>query len=140
MSCYVRVGSSVQTDATAVKQCWDLQWHSGKDTTHKNMETMCNVPAWPQQCCKSCANGCNIAALHFGDHATNGPHLKCWELLAQTFDRFQTLLNNSQQNATTCHRVCKRTQHLTFNNVRSCWPTMLHLFEGGFSNHLKSER
>ena len=36
---------------------------------------------------------------------------KCWELLAQTFDRFQTLLNNSQQNATTRHRVCKRTQH-----------------------------
>ena len=63
---------------------------------------------------------------------------KCWELLAQTFDRFQTLLNNTQQNATTCYRVCKRTQHLTFNNVGSCWPTMLHLFERGFSNYLKT--
>ena len=30
---------------------------------------------------------------------------KCWELWAQTFDRFQT-----------CNRVCKRTQHVTSNN------------------------
>ena len=28
--------------------------------------------------------------------------------------------------ATTCNRVCKRTQHVTSTNVRSCWPTMLH--------------
>ena len=27
---------------------------------------------------------------------------KCWELLAQKFDRFQTLRNNSQQHATGC--------------------------------------
>ena len=26
---------------------------------------------------------------------------KCWELLAQTFDRFQTLRNNTQPRATT---------------------------------------
>ena len=44
--------------------------HLGKDSTHKNMETMCNVLAWPQQFWKSCANGYNIAALHFGDHGT----------------------------------------------------------------------
>ena len=46
------------------------------------METMCNVRAWPQQCWKSCANGYNIAALHFTEQN------KCWELLAQMFDRF----------------------------------------------------
>ena len=27
---------------------------------------------------------------------------KCWELLAQNFDRFQTLSNNTQQHATGC--------------------------------------
>ena len=36
------------------------------------------------------------------------------------FDRFQTLRNNSQQHPATCNRVCKRTQHVTSNNVGSC--------------------
>ena len=53
---------------------------------------------------------------------------KCWELLAKKFDRFQTLRNNTQQHPTTCNRVCKRTQHVTSNNVGSCWSTMLCLF------------
>ena len=53
---------------------------------------------------------------------------KCWELLAEKFDRFQTLRNNTQQHPTTCNRVCKRTQHVTSNNVGSCWPTMLRPF------------
>ena len=38
---------------------------------------------------------------------------------SSTFDRFQTLHNNSQQHITTCNRVCKRTQHVTSNNVAS---------------------
>ena len=45
---------------------------------------------------------------------------KCWELLAEKFDRFQAL-----------RRVCKRTQHVTSNNVGSCWPTMLRPFARG---------
>ena len=61
---------------------------------------------------------------------------QCWELLAQKFDRFQTLRNNSQQHATTCNRVCKRTQHLTSNNVGSCWPTLLLPFARGFGKDL----
>ena len=44
---------------------------------------------------------------------------KCWELLAEKFDRFQTLRNNTQQHPTTCNRVCKQTQHVTSNNVAS---------------------
>ena len=44
---------------------------------------------------------------------------KCWELLAEKFDWFQTLRNNTQQHPTTCNRVCKRTQHVTSNNVAS---------------------
>ena len=61
---------------------------------------------------------------------------KCWELLAEKFDWFQTLRNNTQQPPTTCNRVCKRTQHVTSNNVGSCWPTMLRPFVRGFSSVL----
>ena len=58
---------------------------------------------------------------------------KCWELLAEKFDRFQTLRNNTQQPPTTYNRVCKRTQHVTSNNAGSCWPTMLRPFERRFT-------
>ena len=63
---------------------------------------------------------------------------KCWELLAEKFDRFQTLRNNFQQHPTTCNRVCQRTQHVTSNNVGSGWPTMLLPFAGGFRWKSKS--
>ena len=43
--------------------------------------------------------------------------------------------NNSQQHATTCDRVCKRTQHVMSNNVGSCWPTMLRPFARGLMIH-----
>ena len=46
---------------------------------------------------------------------------KCWELLAEKCDRFQTLRNNTRQHPTTCNRVCKGTQHVTSNNVASVW-------------------
>ena len=58
---------------------------------------------------------------------------KCWESLAEKFDQFQTLRNNTQQHPTTCNRVCKRTQHVTSNNAGSCWPTMLRPFARGFT-------
>ena len=56
---------------------------------------------------------------------------KCWEL--QKFERFQTLRNISQQHATTCNRVCKRTQHVTTKNVASCWPIALRPFACSFT-------
>ena len=43
--------------------------HCANDTTHKTLEIMCNVHAWHQQCCKSCANGSNIVVLN-SDHRT----------------------------------------------------------------------
>ena len=61
---------------------------------------------------------------------------KCWELLAEKFDRFQTLRNNTQQHPTTCNRVCKRTQHITSNNVGICWPKILHPFARGLTNNV----
>ena len=51
---------------------------------------------------------------------------KCWELLAEKFDGFKLC-------ATTCNMVCKRTQHVTSNNVASCWPRMLRPFARGCS-------
>ena len=47
---------------------------------------------------------------------------------AEKLDRFRTLRNNSQQQATTCNRVCKRTQRVTSNNVGSCWPKINVVF------------
>ena len=65
---------------------------------------------------------------------------QCWELLANNFSSVctwlnvwpvSTLRNNSQQHSTTYNRVYKRTQHVTSNNVGSCWPTMLRPFARG---------
>ena len=68
-------------------------------------DTMCNAPAW--------------------HHASAITDQKiCWELLVQRFDRFQT----TRQLPTTCNMVCKRTQHVTSNNVGGFWPTMLRPF------------
>ena len=49
----------------------------------------------------------------------------------------QTLRNNTQQHPATCNRVCKRTQHVTSNNVESCWPTMLRPFARGLKREVK---
>ena len=61
---------------------------------------------------------------------------KCWELLAEKFDRFQTLRNNMQQHPITCNKVCKRTQHVTSNNFGSCWPTILRPFAPDLTRHV----
>ena len=101
--------------------------HDGKDTTHKTLKTMCNARAWPQQCLKEL--GKRIQHCYACTSAIT-ERKKCWELLAEKFNRFQTLRNNSQQYATTCNSVRKRTHaqhhgHLTIslkllaNNVAS---------------------
>ena len=67
---------------------------------------------------------------------------KCWALLAKNAAFVCTGLkvyNVAQQlpttrNIITCNRVYKRTQHVTSNNVRSCWPTMLRPFARGFKH------
>ena len=63
----------------------------------------------------------------------------CWELLAEKFDRFQTLRKNTQEHQTTCNRVCKRTQHVASNNFGSCWPTMLCPFARGLTHMLTTK-
>ena len=42
---------------------------------------------------------------------------KCWELLVQKFDRFETVRNNSQQHSTICNRMCKQMQHV---DIQQC--------------------
>ena len=95
--------------------------HRGKDTTHKSLQIMRNQRAWPQQYWKSCASRSNIVALRFGDHGTK-------EMLGVVGWKVWLVSNFARQHATTCNRVCKRTQHVTSNNVGSCWPTMLRPF------------
>ena len=115
--------------------------HYGKDPTHKTLETMCIARAWPQQCWKSCAYGSNIV---FRSHAWMiTEQKKCWELLAQKFDRFQPLRNHSQQHAKTYNNMqqgVKRTQHVTSHNVGSCWQTMLRPLARGFMNLLNATK
>ena len=84
---------------------------------------MCNAPKRSQQCWNSCANGSNIAALRFSDHGTQ-EMLGVVGLNVFPFSNFAQELP-AQQHAKTRNRVCKRTQHVTSNNVGSFWPTML---------------
>ena len=109
------VGSDVQMDATTPNNvelavnytiiliklkefewqyCEAREWCSGRP---------CNLCAWPQQCWKSCANGSNIIALHFGDHGAK-------EMLGVAGSKIWPL-------STTCNRLCKWMQHITSNIV-----------------------
>ena len=63
-------------------------------------------------CWKSYANGSNIVALRLGDHATK-------EMLGVVDWEVWPVSDFAQQRPTTCNRVCKRTQHVTSNNVAS---------------------
>ena len=92
------------------QQCWDLQCIVGR------IQPISQADLWAVQMDPTLL--CHASAIT--------EQKKCWEfLLGEKFDRFQTLRNNTQQHPTTYNRVCKRTQHVTSNNVRSCWPTML---------------
>ena len=72
--------------------------------------------------------------LHYASAITE--QKKCWELLAEKFDRFQTFYNNTKRHPTICNRVCIPMQHVTSNNVGSCWPTMLRPFARGLRDTL----
>ena len=94
--------------------------HRGKNTTHKSF---CNP------CVRSVRGLNNVeravqmdpTLLRYASAITE--QKKCWELLAEKFDRFQTLCNNTQQHPTTCNRVSKRTQHCcpTTSNIVGCY-------------------
>ena len=72
--------------------------HRGKDTTHKSLKP----------CVMSVRGPSNVGRVAQTDPtllryaSTITEQKKCWELLAEKFDRFQTLRNNIQQHATGC--------------------------------------
>ena len=104
------------------KQCWDLQCIVGR--------------IQPISLCKPCIMSMcgpnnvgrgvqtNPTLLRYASAITE--QKKCWELLTEKFDWFQTL--RLQQDAATCNRLWKWTQHVTSINFGSCWPTMLRPF------------
>ena len=127
------------------KQCWELlracwQWcANGCNNSQQCWDLQCIVGRiLPISLCKPCvmsvrgpknvvrAVQTDPTLLRYASAITE--RMKCWELLAEMFDWFQTLRNNRQQHPTTCNRVCKRTQHVTSNNVGGCWSTMLRPF------------
>ena len=100
--------SYVQTDA-ATPNNFGTCSASLKDTTHKTLENMVNSRTWPQTGWKSWANGSNTVTLRFASREQK----KFRELLAQTFDRFQTLRRNSQQQDATGCGNGRDMRHLT---------------------------
>ena len=64
-----------------------------------------------QQCWKSCANGSNTL-LRYASTITE--QKKCWELLAEKFDRFQTC-------ATTRNNMHQGVQTDATCNIQQCW-------------------
>ena len=56
----------------------------------------------------------------------------------QKFDQFQTP-KNSEKHTTMCNMVCKRTQHVTLNNVGSCCMAILRPFTRTFTPTLPTE-
>ena len=50
----------------------------------------------------------------------------CWPTVLHPFAKTSFKLRTTTPNNT--QRVCKRTQHVTSNNVGSCWPTILRPF------------
>ena len=83
------------------QHCWDLQYVLGRRQ--------------PRSLCKPCVMSVR-GPNNVGRAVQTDPTLlrnasaiteqkKCWELLTEKFDRFQTLHNNTQQHPTTCNRV-----------------------------------
>ena len=98
--------------------------------TDATTPTLLRQKCWELLNCVRAGSGVQTDAtlLRYGSAITE--QKKCWELLAEKCDRFQTLRNNTRQHPTTCNKV-KRTQHVTSNNVGSCWPTVLRPFARG---------
>ena len=113
------------------QQCWDLQGIVGRIQPISLCKPYVMSVRGPNNVGRAVQT--DLTLLRYASAITE--QKRCWELLAEKFDRFQTLCNNTQQHPTSCNRVCKRTQHVTSNNVGSCWPTMLRPFARGLRFH-----
>ena len=135
----LRETDTITPNIVAPKQCWELlracwQWcANGCNNSQQCWDLQCIVGRIlsTMSLCKPCVISMrspnNVARAVQTDPtllrsaSAITEQKKCWRFLAEKFDWFQTLRNNAQQHPTTCNIVCKRTQHVTSNNVGSCW-------------------
>ena len=95
--------------------------HRGKDTTHKTLETICDhvhdhvycgrtwpLRKWIQHCCATFRRSQNKRNVG-----------SCWLKSLTGFKLCTTTPNNTQQLATTCKRMRKRTQYTISKKVAS---------------------
>ena len=85
--------------------------HRGKDTTHKSLLTMRNERAWPNNVGRAVQTNPKLLR----DASAITEQKKYWELLAENFDRFQTLRNNIQ------HCMKQGVQTDATCNIQQCW-------------------
>ena len=85
------------------RQYWDLQCIVGRIQPIRLWRPCAMRVRGPNNVGRASAVQTDPTLLRYASTIT--VQKKCWELWAQTFDRFQT-----------CNRVCKRTQHVTSNN------------------------
>ena len=115
----LRAKGEQQLQTLLCKQCWELlraclQWcANGCNNTQQVWDLQCIVrKIQPISLCNRCVMSVR-GPNNFGRAVQTDPTLlryasaiteqkKCWELLAEKFDRFQTLRNNIQQHATGC--------------------------------------
>ena len=86
--------------------------HRGTETTHRLCKPCIMRVRGPNNVGRAVQT--DLTLLPYASGITE--QKKCWELLAEKFDQFQTV---AQQHPTTCNRVCKRTRHVTSKNVGS---------------------
>ena len=109
------------------QQCWDLQWIVGRiqPISHcKPCVMRVRGPNNVAELCKRIQHCCATLRRSWNKRNVGS----CW---LKSLTGFK-LRNNTQRHPTTCNRVCKRTQHVTSNNVGSCWPTIMRPFAWGF--------
>jgi len=98
------------------QHCWELLRLFARSFIHSRFRyVICKLKSHSGYV-KLRANGCNDSQ-------------ECLEL--QCLVRRIPVSNYAQQLPTTCKRICKRTQHVTSNNVWSCWAIMLRPFARG---------
>ena len=114
-SCCVRVGNGVQTD-----DCWDLHCIVGRIWPRRLRRPFVIRVRDPSTAGGAVQTDHYILRQSLIKRDVGSCWLKVWQV--------SNLRNISQQHATTCNGVCRRTQHVTSSNVGSCWPTILRPF------------
>ena len=81
-----------------LQQCWDLHYIAGRIQTIRLCKPCVMSVRGPNNVRRAVQTDPTL--LRYASAITE--QKKCWELLAEKFDRFQTLRNNIEQHATGC--------------------------------------